>query len=96
VLSTREYPPEQLARFDDAQPPVRDQAPPARGPGLAIALLAIGLAGVAAIRQFALDRQLYVLAGGLAAVGALFLLARRARPERMFAGIMRDLQAMPG
>ncbi|HZH44778.1 MAG TPA: MFS transporter [Lysobacter sp.] len=95
VLRTREYPPEQLAAFDDAHPPVDEPAAAPRGPALALVLLAAGLLGVAAIARYTLDKQLYVLAGGIAAVGALLLLARVARPGGMFAGIMRDLQTMP-
>ena len=99
VLRTREYPPEVLASFDDAHPVEagRERVDGAElpAPAAGAAWLAIGLAGVAAIALFALDRQLYVLAGGIAAYGLALLLARVARRDGMFATIARDLHAMP-
>ncbi|HVR81208.1 MAG TPA: MFS transporter [Luteimonas sp.] len=96
VLRTREYPPEVLAGFDDAQPPVRSAgttAPIRSGQG--VLWLLVGLVGVFAIRYFQLDKQLYVLAGGIAAYGLALILAGYARAQGMFASIMRDLHDMP-
>ncbi len=98
VLRTREYSPQQLAGFDDFQPDVPTRAPPLQpvnrnAPGI-ICLLA-GLASVAAIWHFGMDKQLYVLAGGVAAYGVALLASGIANARGMFATIMHDLHAMP-
>ncbi len=98
VLRTREYSPQQLASFDDYTPEAA--APPAplqpvkrntRG----VTLLLAGLAAVFAIQQFGLDKELYILAGGIAAYGLALLASGVARAEGMFATIMHDLHVMP-
>lgn len=99
VFRTREYSPEQLAAFDDAHP-VDDGtretlATPGRRQLGGLAWLAVGMAGVLAIRYWSLDQQLYVLAGGIAVYGALVMLRRYARGGGMFAGIIDDLHTLP-
>ncbi len=98
VLRTREYPPERLAAFDDAHPPqplgtARDDR--TRRQRIGGAALLIGLAAVFAIARYGLDKQLYVLAGGIAAYGFALIVSMYARPQGMFATIVRDLQIMP-
>lgn len=97
VLRTREYPPEVLAAFDDAQPPSDPRRPTAIAPrrGQAIAWLVVGLAGVVAIAAFGLDKQLYILAGGIAAYGLALLASGFTQSQGMFATIMRDVHDMP-
>jgi maltose/moltooligosaccharide transporter len=98
VLRTREYPPEVLAAFDDAQPAIASSAPSTPGgrrKGQGIAWLLAGLLGVFAILTWQLDKQLYILAGGIAAYGLALVLGDRARPQGMFATIMRDVHEMP-
>jgi maltose/moltooligosaccharide transporter len=96
VLRSREYPPAELARFDDAHPPMARTPEPARSFRLqGFAWLLIGLAGVFAIARLALDKQLYILAGGIAAYGVALLLSGMLRPQGMFATIMRDVHQMP-
>ena len=63
--------------------------------GQGAAWLAIGAAGAALVWHFALDKQLYILAGLLAAYGLALLLAARTRAQGMFASIVRDVHAMP-
>ncbi|WP_225763432.1 MFS transporter [Stenotrophomonas sp. Marseille-Q4652] len=97
VLRTREYSPQELAAFDDAEPA---SATPA-GEGVAIvagsawAWLLAGIAMAVGIHLAAGDRMLYVLAGLFAAYGALVLIARRLQPTRMLAVIVHDVQHMP-
>lgn len=97
VLRTREYSPQVLAAFDDAEPA---SATPA-GEGVAIAAgsawawLLAGIAMAVGIHLAAGDRMLYVLAGLFAAYGALVLIARRLQPTRMLAVIVHDVQHMP-
>ncbi len=97
VLRTREYSPQELAAFDDAEPA---SATPA-GEGVAIAAgsawawLLAGSAMAVGIHLAAGDRMLYVLAGLFAAYGALVLIARRLQPTRMLAVIVHDVQHMP-
>jgi Na+/melibiose symporter and related transporters len=97
VLRTREYSPQELAAFDDAEPA---SATPA-GEGVAIAAgsawawLLAGIAMAVGIHLAAGDRMLYVLAGLFAAYGALVLIARRLQPTRMLAVIVHDVQHMP-
>ncbi len=98
VLRTREYSPAQLASFDDYQPGESHRTPPLQPVNrntLGVAWLVIGLAGVLAIRQFGLDKQLYVLAGGIAAYGLAVVLSGMTRAEGMLATIMHDLHSMP-
>jgi maltose/moltooligosaccharide transporter len=98
VLRTREYPPEVLVAFDDAQPAVAAIAPSTPGvrrKGQGIAWLLAGLLGVFAILAWQLDKQLYILAGGIAAYGLALILSGHARPQGMFATIMRDVHEMP-
>jgi len=100
VVRTREYSPQQLAAFDDHEPAVAAVRRNAgvglsRWTSLAVAALVLGLAGWFAVARFGLDKQLYVLAGGIAAYGALLLLAMRTRQDGMLAHIMQDLHGMP-
>ncbi len=94
VLTTHEYPPERLRRFADS-PPTFHRLDVARAWRPGVVLLALGVLGIGLIRHFALDRQLYLLAGGLAAGGLLFLWLGRSRSRGMLHQVMTDLYAMP-
>ena len=93
VVSTREYPPEQLHAFDNhaGSPPV--DASRAWRPGLL--LIVGGLLVLLAIRHFSLEKELYVLAGGLLAFGALFAWLAFSRSRGMLREVMGDLYSMP-
>src|SRR6185437_7569355 len=93
VLSTREYPPEQLRDFDDAAEPLPIDTSRAWRPGLL--LLAVGLLVLLAIRHFGLEKELYVLAGGLLAFGALFAWLAFSHSQGMLRQVMGDLYSMP-
>ena len=95
VLRTREYPPEMLQAWDEAPPLARRALVPGSARRSGIAWLVAGLAGVAAIAAFALDKQLYLLAGGIAAYGVAMLLVSVSRRESAFGTIMGDLHDMP-
>ena len=95
VLRSREYPPEVLASFEDAEP-----AQPLRSGGEAPVRASLGwlLAGAAlAALIFAQgwDRMLYVLAGMHAGYGLLLLLSRVFPPGGMLPTIVADMRAMP-
>ena len=95
VLTTREYPPERLHGFSDSLPAHADaDVSRAWRPGLA--MLAAGAAAVFVIWHFSLAAQLYLLAGGLAAAGALYLWLSRTRSPGMTRQVMTDLYGMPG
>ena len=93
VLTTREYAPGERAAFTggadhaEAQPLIA----PARG-GV---WLAAGCAMLAAVAGFGLDRQLYVLGGGLAAFGAAQIVNRATGGSGVVAHILSDLARMP-
>ena len=99
VVSTREYTPAELAHFDDAQPAADaapgDAAAPFTAARQGLAWLGAGalLAGIVSAR--ALDKQLYILAGLLAAYGIALLLAGKARSDGMFGSLVRDVHGMP-
>ena len=95
VFSTREYPPEQLRVFDDAvkAEPVEVQRAGARRYGL-LWLLA-GLVGAWLVHQYALERELYLLAGGLAAFGLSQIWLSVARGSGVFTQLMTDVYTMP-
>ena len=100
VLRTREYPPAMLASFDDAEPAATEFVAPndhagRRIPVHAMAWLAVGLAGVYVINDFGLDKQLYILAAGIASYGIALIVSRFAPAQGMFASIMRDVHDMP-
>ncbi|HUW54054.1 MAG TPA: MFS transporter [Rhodanobacter sp.] len=93
VLSTREYPPEQLREFDnEAERPAADVSR-AWLPG--VLLLAAGLMILLAIRHFALEKELYVLVGGLVVFGLLFVWLAFSRSQHMLREVMGDLYSMP-
>lgn len=99
VFSTREYSPQQLAGFDDAEPGAAHaqhgaiaSRPPLRQ---AAAWVLIGAVLAAAIFWRQGDRMLYVLAGLCAAYGVLLWLARVLPGTHMLAAIVGDLRAMP-
>lgn len=103
VISTREYPPEQLEAFDDASPALPPAGAPKRGWGLL--WLAVGLAGFFCLYHFAepfkarfhidLDKQLYLVATGALVWGLALLVQRSGEPKGLFATIMRNIETMP-
>jgi maltose/moltooligosaccharide transporter len=98
VVRTREYPPEALRAFAEAQPtapqPTAGVAPAAR---VRTGLLwtVIGVVAILVVRYRAFDQQLYILCGLALAWGVALLLESVARPASAFAGVMRDFHAMP-
>ncbi len=97
VLSTREYPPEQLHGFDEAPALAIAAGERDRGRCLAwgSAWLAAGALLAAAIAWQGLDRQLFVLAGLFAAFGLALAVRGLLRSGGAFAAVMDDLAAMP-
>ncbi|HET7359677.1 MAG TPA: MFS transporter [Rhodanobacteraceae bacterium] len=94
IVRTREYPPAQLGAFSDnvAEAPPVDAAR-AWWPGLA--LLVVGALVLFAIRHFALEKELYLLAGGLVVFGLLLVWLAFTRSRGMLRHVMGDLYGMP-
>jgi maltose/moltooligosaccharide transporter len=96
VLRTREYPPEVLRSFDDAEPEGTSQsdAPvPAAVGGLP--WLLVGMLGIVAVAWFGWNRMLYVLAGLPLAYGVLRAVAPALPRDSMVPTVAADLHAMP-
>ena len=103
VLTTREYAPEQMAAFhgDDAvEPEGHTQSVLAtRGFAAGAGWIVAGGIVVAAVAAFALEKELYLLGGLLAAYGlasiAAIARARRGRAPGMLGHIVGDFAGMP-
>jgi maltose/moltooligosaccharide transporter len=95
VLTTREYPPQDLARFDDAHPAGPVPSPARMKPSTGLAWFLAGALATAAIWRFALARDLYLLAGLAVAYGAAQLWLCATRSRGMAAQVLADLHAMP-
>ncbi len=97
VFRTREYAPDVLAGFADARPPEASRRPASSASRRrhALAWVAVGMAGMLAIVEFDMDKQLYILAGGIAAYGLALLASDFTRSQGMFTTIMRDVHDMP-
>ena len=97
IATTKEYPPEDIARFDEA-PATPDFAAP--GPiGIDLLWLAAGAIILVAIPALGLDKPLYVLGVGLAGFGlarlANRLSVRAGRQNTMLNHLLSDLKTMP-
>jgi maltose/moltooligosaccharide transporter len=95
VLSTREYPPEQLEGFDDAHPASEAPASTAVKPGAGFVWLLAGALGAAAIWYWSLARELYVLAGMAAVYGSAQIWLSQTLSRGMVAQVLSDLHDMP-
>jgi maltose/moltooligosaccharide transporter len=95
VLRSREYPPEALRAFADAQPEPDAPSPGSANTRNGLLWTAIAILGVAAVRFASLDSQLYILCGLVLAWGVALLLESIVTPASAFAQVMRDFHAMP-
>jgi maltose/moltooligosaccharide transporter len=93
VVSTREYPPEILVTFD-ATPARRASVDPVTRSNGWVWLLA-GIGALAVVYFAQIDKQLYLLAGGMLAYGAIQLAVARSRSHNLFTDIIADMHAMP-
>lgn len=95
VISTREYPPEQLRVFaeEEISEPVAVGRASLRRYGSA--WLAVGLAGVWLVHELGLEHELYLLAGGVTAFGLAQWALSVMRGHGVFTQVMTDLITMP-
>ena len=103
VFTTKEYSPEEMARFDaGADHPSSDQtlrALAARSFGSSLAWLAAGVLVLLAVLNWGLEKEVYILGGlligyGVASIAAI-LLARAGSSSNMLANIVGDFAGMP-
>jgi maltose/moltooligosaccharide transporter len=103
VLTTREYSPQDMARFgDSAEHPTSEQAMGAlagRNYTSSIVWIAAGAMVVVAVGRFALEKELFLLGGLLIAYGVAtalaIALARGGKNSNMLASIVGDFSGMP-
>jgi maltose/moltooligosaccharide transporter len=94
VLTTREYPPGELEAFTDGQ--VETTVTSASGAWrFGVLLIIAGAALLVTIRHYALEKELYLLAGGLVLFGTLFSWLSITRSSGMLKQVMGDLYGMP-
>lgn len=94
AFTVREYSPEEMAAFGGealAAPGSQPLVYSARGPWW----LALGAGLLALVAELGLDKQLYVLGGGLVAFGLAQIVLRAAKARGALAEIMSDLAQMP-
>ena len=103
VLTTREYTPEEMAGFADAEPAdtatsLTERLAARRYAG-GMAWIAAGMGVALAVGRWALEKELYLLAALLVAFGAAnaaaIALARAGRGNNMLAHIVGDFAGMP-
>ncbi len=98
VVTTREYPPEELTAGEEAAD-AADALTPVGPLSVDLAWLIAGVLLLIAIPELQLDKPLYVLAAGLSAFGAARLLDRSIRrsdrPAPMLRRLLSDMRAMP-
>ncbi|QNK02979.1 MFS transporter [Dyella telluris] len=94
VLRTREYPPGELEAFSDS-PVETEQVDASRAWRLGVVLIVAGLAMLAVIHYYAAEKELYLLAGGLALFGVMFSWLSATRSRGMLRQVMGDLYGMP-
>lgn len=95
VLTTREYPPEQMAGFGHAETSAHEKPV---APRHSILWLAAGAVVIAIVYALALEKDLYVLGGALVGFGVLGLVAAamvRGGGDNALVQIMSDLSRMP-
>ena len=100
VVSTREYSPEQMARFGEAADEGGTVAALAdRSFGTSVLWLALGIGVILAVFEWDLEKEVYLLGGLLIAYGianaAGIALARQGRSANMLANIVGDFAGMP-
>ena len=100
VLTTREYAPDELARFGEPHSiPPSSAALAGRGLGRGAAWIVAGAVVVLAVRHWQLQQEVYLLGGLLAAYGiatiSAILLVRSGRETGMLAAIVGDFAGMP-
>jgi maltose/moltooligosaccharide transporter len=95
VLRVKEYSPEQMAAFHGNDDGAATQGNDTIIPRLGFLWLAIGAVALALVWRFALDKQLYVLGGGLAAFGLLQLANQYIGAGKAVREILSDLSQMP-
>ncbi|RAO76703.1 MFS transporter [Dyella jiangningensis] len=95
VLSTREYPPEELSAFADSPADAHATSDVSRGWRVGLVLGVMGALLLAAIRYYTLEKELYLLAGGLILFGGLFAWLSITRSGGMLRQVMGDLYGMP-
>jgi maltose/moltooligosaccharide transporter len=95
VLSTREYPPEALKAWDEAPPLVRRLRNASRIRSVATIAVMLGIAGIAAVVAYELDKALIIFAGLILAFGVAFLVRTFVSADNVFTHIMDDLRDMP-
>jgi maltose/moltooligosaccharide transporter len=95
IVSTREYPPQQLQAFDDAGQVGDSRLDVGHARRVAAWWLAAGVIAVGVIRFANLQAQLYLLAGGLIAYGLSLFFASSMRRSNAFVAIVADLQDLP-
>jgi len=102
VFTTREYSPEQMAAFEGARAEEQThtmRALAARGFVSSAVWIALGLAVVAAVAAFGLEKEVYLLGGLLLAYGLASILAiamaRGGREGGMLCHIVGDFGGMP-
>jgi maltose/moltooligosaccharide transporter len=97
ILTTREYPPDELHGFSDATPETEGVRPGSasnvrlRG----MAWLLAGALGVFLVWKFAIDKQVYILAGMFAFWGVALLIYGGEPGGSLFSTLMRDIDDMP-
>lgn len=94
VFTVREYSPAELAGFDEREEAAGDDAAlvyPASG---AVWLVA-GIILLGLVAFLGLDKQLYILGGGIAAFGLIQLAGRLTQSRGVLAQIVSDLAQMP-
>jgi maltose/moltooligosaccharide transporter len=95
VISTREYPPETLAAFEDARPASVAPLAHARVRAAGAIWCVLGLLALAVVYFLHIDKQLYLLAGGMFAFGVVQIAVSFSRSQNMFAQIVTDMHEMP-
>jgi maltose/moltooligosaccharide transporter len=99
VLTTREYSPEQIAAFDGATATAAETPAPPQSTAGALAWIAGGVAIAALVFAVGMEKELYVLAGLLAAYGIARIVAAqlhaRGRSDNLLTHIVGDFAGMP-
>jgi maltose/moltooligosaccharide transporter len=95
VLSTREYPPDQLRTFAGAVTYTETAIDRSRAMGRGMVWLALGLVGAWLVYAYGLEKELYLLAGGLTVYGLSQLWLSMGARRGVITQVMTDLHTMP-